>query len=88
MAPGNPDARWDYHRLVSTVPRHVLESRDCNVRCQWRPAFWKRGLPRGMTFLKALEQRLKLLDSWPAFTSGFLDLAAPHPARGGLRHQG
>ena len=45
------------------------------MRCQWRPAFWKRVLPRGMTFLNALKQRLKLLDSRPASTSGFLDLA-------------
>ena len=75
--PGNRNAAPPaYRRLISSVPSHVINSWDWKVRCAWQPLLWKRVMPRGMSLVKALEQRLKLVDTAPAFPFPCFDLAA------------
>ena len=65
-----------YRRLVSSVTSHVINSWDWKVRCAWQPLLWKRVILRGMPLVKALEQRLKLVETAPAFPFPCFDLEA------------
>ena len=92
--PGNRNAAPPaYRRLVSSVPSDVISSWDWKVRCAWQQLLWKRAMPREISFIKALEQRLKLVDTAPAFPLPCFDLlgaatsSGAASARGRLRHQ-
>ena len=75
--PGNLHAAPpEYRRLVSSLPSDITESWDWQARCSWQPALWKRVMPRGMSFLKALEQRLKLIDTAPPLGVPCFDLGS------------
>ena len=64
-----------------SLPSRITESWDWQAHCSWQPALGKRVMPRGMSFLKALEQRLKLMDTAPPLGIRCFDLKSARLSR-------